>query len=106
MSQSTTTTGDGAFPEKGSAVVRDRCQSSKCGSLFPGDGADLGHFCDQRRAGNRADPRDRADDEGNLGQVIVARDGLSDPVFQFLDQAVAYRLQSLQCTFKLTPVFL
>lgn len=40
------TTGNRPFSAKGSAVVRNRGQSSECGSLFAGDGADLGHFCD------------------------------------------------------------
>lgn len=37
--QSATTTGNGPFPAKCSAVMRNRGQSSECGSLFTGDGA-------------------------------------------------------------------
>ena len=38
VAQGTATSGDGPFPAKGSAVVRDRGQSSECSSLFAGDG--------------------------------------------------------------------
>lgn len=86
--QGTATSSDGPFPAKGSAVVRDRGQSSEGGSLFPGDGADLGNFCDQHRAGNRADPRDGTKHDGGLPQAIVTGYRSGDPVFQFLDQAV------------------
>lgn len=55
--QVTAPTGDCPFPTKSSAIGCDRCQSSECGSHFAGEGADLGHFCDQRLAGNRADKR-------------------------------------------------
>ncbi len=44
MPQVATTTRNGPFSAKGSAVVRDRRQTGVCGSLFAGDGADLGHF--------------------------------------------------------------
>lgn len=56
--QGPATSSDGLFPTEGSAVMRDRSQSSECRSLFAGDGADLGHFGDQHRASNRADPRE------------------------------------------------
>ena len=52
--QGTATSSDGPFPAKGSAVERDRGQSSECSSLFAGDGADLGHFGDQHCAGTSA----------------------------------------------------
>lgn len=91
--QGTATSSDGPFPAKGSAVVRDRGQSSECRSLSAGDGADLGHFCDQDRAGNRADPRDGTKDDAGLRQAIIARDCPGDPVVQFLDQAVEPLLQ-------------
>ena len=38
VAQGTATSGDGPFPAKGSAVVRDRGQSSECSSLSAGDG--------------------------------------------------------------------
>jgi transposase len=92
--QGTATPGDGPFSAKGSAVVRDRLrQSGECRSLFAGDGADLGHFCDQHRAGDGADPRDGTKDDGGLRQAIITGDGPGDPVFQFLDQAVDPLLQ-------------
>lgn len=87
------TSSDGPFPTKGSAVMRDWSQSRKCRSLFAGDGADLGHFGDQHRAGNRADPRDGAKDDGGLRKAIVTGDGPGDPVIQFLDKAVDPLLQ-------------
>lgn len=82
--QGATTTCNGPFFAKGSAVVRDRGRASEGRSLFAGDGADLGHFCDQRRAGNRADARNGAEGDGGLGQAIIGRDGLGDPVVRFL----------------------
>lgn len=93
MPQRTAPTGDGSFSTKSSAVMCDGRQSSERGGLFASDGADLGHFGDQHRAGNRADPRDGAEDGDRLGQVIVARDRPGDPVFQFLYQAVDPLLQ-------------
>lgn len=45
--QGTTTIGDGPFPAKCSAVMRDRGQSGECRCLFASDGADLGHFGDR-----------------------------------------------------------
>jgi len=81
-------TGDCPFPSKSSAVVCNRGQSSECGSLFACDCSDLGHFGDQHCAGYGADPWDGAQDGGHLGQVIIARNGPVDPVFQCLDQAV------------------
>lgn len=93
MPQGTATTGDGPFPAKCSAVMRDRGQSGECCSFFAGDGADLRHFGDQHCAGNRAYPRDGTENGGHLRQVIIARDGPGDPVFQFLDQDVETLLQ-------------
>ena len=93
MPQGTAPTGDGTFPSKSSAVVCDRCQSGERCSLSAADCADLGHFGDQHRAGNRTDPGDGTQDDGHLGQVIVTRDGPVDPVFQFLDHAVDPLLQ-------------
>lgn len=84
---------DGPFPTKCSAVMRDRSQSRECRSLFAGDGADLGDFGDQHRAGNRADPRDGAKDDGGLRKEMVTGDGPGDPVFQLPDQAVDPVLQ-------------
>ena len=46
MPQSATTTGNGPLSAKGSAVVR-----------------------------NRADPRDKAENTGGLGQAFIVRDG-------------------------------
>lgn len=58
--QGMTTTGKGPLSAKGSAVVRDRRHANERGSLFAGDGVDLGYFCDQYRINSRAVPRDRA----------------------------------------------
>ena len=42
----------------------------------------------EHRAGNRADPGDGAENTDGLRQVVIARDGPGDPVFQVFDQAV------------------
>lgn len=54
---------------------------------------DLGNVGDQHCADNRADPRNWTEDDGHLWQVIIARDGPGDLVFQFHDQAVDPLLQ-------------
>jgi len=76
-----TTSSDGPFPTKGSAVVRDWSQSRECHSLFAADSADIGHCGDQHRAGNRVAPLDRTKDDGSLRRAIITDDCLGDPVF-------------------------
>ena len=82
MPQGTAPTCDCPFPAKYSAVTRDRSQSGECCRFFAGNGADLRHFGDPHCAGNRTNPRDRAEDDGHRAQMIFARDGPVDPVFQ------------------------
>ena len=73
--------------------MRERGQTGECTSLLAGHGADLGHFCNQLRAGDRANPWDRAENTGGFRQAFIARDASSDAVFQFLDQAIDPLLQ-------------
>ena len=80
MPQGTAIACDGLFSAKGSAVVRDRVQTSESGSLFAGDGANLRLFRDQHRAGNSADLWDRAEEHGGFQQVFIARDGSVEQV--------------------------
>ena len=77
--QGTATTGDGPFPAKCSAVMRDRGQSGECGSFFAGDGADLRHFGDQL-APRVVPSRDRKDAPRvfNLAEDVV-RTGCPPP---------------------------
>ena len=96
MPQITTTTGNGPFPAKSSAVACDRRRSSGCYGLFAGGRRDLRHFCDRRCAGNRADARDGAEDdvhEHPCGPQFLMRANLRQQSFAHLDQLRPFGLQ-------------
>ena len=79
---------DHPLPAHLSAVPRDGREPRERGGLLSGDPAELGHLRDRHRANHRADPRNRLQDGGGLGQDGFVRKKAPDPLFHLSDLAL------------------